>query len=292
MRPNAQFSLTPQASTSIIGSKYLKTVVLKRGQPHNPQRICSNPSRAFTLIEVLIVIAVIAILAALLLPALSSSKDKAQRVRCMNNLKQLATASTMYAADNDGRLADNSPMGSPPAQRTNAWVQGNVKIDAEASNLNFIVQCKLFPYGNNPGIFHCPADFPVSNRVASVRSYSMNCFMGTRYMESSYNPAGYRTFLKDHELARAGGASLWVMMDEHASTIDDGFFLVTMDDSQIFASFPGARHNRSYVLNFADAHAGVMKLRDATSVFGATQFGKQNTDWLRLKDITSITTIR
>ncbi len=240
------------------------------------------------------VIAVIAILAALLLPALSASKDKAQRVRCINNLKQLAVASSMYTADNDGRLADNSPMSAPAPDRTNAWVQGNLKIDAEASNLTFIVQCKFFPYANNAAIFHCPADFPVSNRVVSVRSYSMNCFMGTRYMETAYNPGGYRTFLKDHELARAGGASLWVLADEHAYTIDDGFFLVTMDDSQIFASFPGARHNRSYVLNFADAHAGVMKLRDPTSVFGTGfgQFGKQNTDWMRLKEITSITTMR
>jgi general secretion pathway protein G len=275
----------------MIGSKYCNIVAANPGQPQHPQPIRFDSNRGFTLIEVLIVVAVIAILAALLLPALNASKAKAQRVRCINNLKQLATASNMYTADNDGRLADNSPLGSPPAQRTNAWVQGNIRIDSDASNSTYIVDSKLFPYANNVGIFRCPADFPVSNRVASVRSYSMNCFMGTRVMETSYNPAGYRTFLKDHELARAGGASLWVMADEHAYTIDDGFFLVTMDDSQIFASFPGARHDHSYVLNFADAHAGVMKLRDANSAAGS-QGVKANTDWMRLKEITSITTLR
>ena len=119
----------------------------------------------------------------------------------------------------------------------------------------------------------------------------MNSWMGTRYMETAYNPRGYRTFLKDHELARAGGASLWIMADEHAYTIDDGFFLVTMDDSQVFASFPGARHGHSFALNFADAHASTMKLRDPTSIAGA-QAAKLNTDWLRLKDITSITTMQ
>lgn len=119
----------------------------------------------------------------------------------------------------------------------------------------------------------------------------MNSWMGTRYMETAYNPRGYRTFLKDHELARAGGASLWVMADEHAYTIDDGFFLVTMDDTQVFASFPGARHGSSFALNFADAHAGIMKLRDPTSVAGS-QAAKLNTDWIMLKEITSIATMR
>jgi prepilin-type N-terminal cleavage/methylation domain-containing protein len=48
-----------------------------------------NPKSAFTLIEMLVVIAIIAILAALLLPVLSAAKAKAQRAACMNNLRQL-----------------------------------------------------------------------------------------------------------------------------------------------------------------------------------------------------------
>jgi len=59
-----------------------------------------NPKRAFTLVELLVVIAVIGILAALLLTALSSAKLKAQRIQCLNNVRQLLLGSSMYASEN------------------------------------------------------------------------------------------------------------------------------------------------------------------------------------------------
>ena len=176
----------------------------------------------FTLIEVLVVIAIIAVLAALLLPALDQAKARGKQIACLNHLKQLALCSQMYAADNNGRLVENLPM----PQNTNSWVTGNLRIPYDGTNSVLLQRAKFFPYASQMEIYRCPADASRIGGVPPVRSYAMNSWMGSRHMES-YSRQDFRTFVRDSETAAAGPATLWVIADEHEASIER---LVSRDD--------------------------------------------------------------
>jgi type II secretory pathway pseudopilin PulG len=237
------------------------------------------------LTELLLVIAIIAILAALLMPALATAKSKGKQTACLNNLRQLVLSFQMYSADNDGKLTQNSPLAEPGG---NCWMLGDMKVSADSTNTAIIRQGKLFPYANQVNLYRCPTDPSRANDEPRARSYSMNSWVGSRYMETHSYPTGFRTFVRESELSAAAPAMLWVMADEHEASIDDAWFLVTMDDSRPFASSPATRHERSYGLNFGDGHAEFYKLRDPKTGLTDGQTNPANADWQRLKQVTTI----
>jgi prepilin-type N-terminal cleavage/methylation domain-containing protein len=230
--------------------------------------------RAFTLIELLVVIAIIAILAALLLPVLSSAKTNAQKTYCMNNLKQLATAWTIYNGDSGGKIPSCVPFFTRGIGNSNAWVLGvscptNLpdsfgEVDAgilDATNQNAISRGALFSSSKAAAIYHCPADSRAANSVPYVRSYSMNNWMnGVPFVsvDSTDLDTSYRLF--ETESGIPTPSQLFVFIDEDQSTINDAMFVTVMNPAEGFEDMPSRRHKTGYPLSFGDGHADIFRL--------------------------------
>lgn len=125
------------------------------------RRLLSGSSSAFTLIELLVVIAIIAILAAMLLPVLTQAKEKAKTAQCVSNLKQIGTATRMYADDFRDRYfcarGGEFPNGgqwylNPNSTILRVPVASNGAVDDDA----YWALGYYEYFGKNPKIFACP----------------------------------------------------------------------------------------------------------------------------------------
>jgi prepilin-type N-terminal cleavage/methylation domain-containing protein len=219
----------------------------------------AHAKTAFTLLELLVVIAIITILAGLLLPTLSRSKQHSQGIQCVNNLRQMQVAWTLYADDFQQMLVPNTGMFQPEYKANESWVLGDVSDLPDETNGLLLSQALLGSYAKNVSVYKCPADPGNPRGTPRVRSISMNNYMHGKGGGLSED------FVMNQRLTDIRQpSSSFVFLDERSSTIDDGYFVMLLTTNYtdiVTENLPACYHDNAGGFSFADGHALLKKWR-------------------------------
>lgn len=214
---------------------------------------------AFTLTELLVVIAVIAILAALLLPALASSKVSAQRIKCVSNLHQLALATHLYWDDNNSRCFRYA--GSVTNSGQIYWfgwlaqgAEGQRQFDPEPG--------ALYPYLRGRGIEVCPAFDYYSSQVklkatGAAYGYGYNLYLSARPGEPAVDSARFKRPDQLTLLADAAQVNTWQAPASDSHPLLEEWYYVDANLSQPNGHF---RHMQRADVVFSDGHVGLERM--------------------------------
>jgi prepilin-type processing-associated H-X9-DG protein len=222
------------------------------------------------------VVAIIAILAAMLLPVLAKAKAQAWRIQCVNNEHQMMVAWTLYSGDNRELLALNGGENPTPPPGPYLWVYGGNHGDPQTlTNLQYLVgsvgaTSALFSaYIRSVPVYKCAADrslWPLgSKNVFELRSYSLNSYVGT-IAGNAQTPitlsTAYKVYLKAATLAADMPASRFTFIDVNPASICTPGFGVDMS-ADTFIHYPSSFHNGGGVLAYADGHVQAHKWTDS-----------------------------
>jgi prepilin-type processing-associated H-X9-DG protein len=216
----------------------------------------------------LVVIAIIAILAALLLPSLTKAKEKGLSVACQNNLRQLQICWHSYAMDNRDGLPPNQSVYDiatgnpiPGANLSWTWCPGNTRTDTNAANIQ---SGYLFPYNGNAGIYQCPADRSTvvlpdgtPTGLLRTRSYNMSESINGLPFPDSSGLSTLPSFSKLTQIVTPPPTDVFVFVDVHEAGILDSLFGIPWPGSFYptqWWDLPANRHTQGCNFSFADGH--------------------------------------
>jgi prepilin-type N-terminal cleavage/methylation domain-containing protein/prepilin-type processing-associated H-X9-DG protein len=239
---------------------------------------CRKPA-AFTLLELLVVLCVLALLVSIIIPGQARAQPGGQALQCLNNLRQLMGASSLYCADNRDALPMvlhggyvPSGAGDPNKPWVTGWLDWTTSTDN--TNVTYLLDPRYASlagyFARDKRIYKCPADVYVSPTQRALRweerarSVSANVYVGkgNAWASSAGGPSGpnnltiYRGAAKAADLLIPGPAQTWVYIDEHPDSMNDsGIFppsaRTTMPDA------PATYHNGAAGVALADGHCEI-----------------------------------
>jgi len=265
-------------------------MLLRRIQTTNCRGDTSE--RAFTFTDLLAVVLVAGVLLFVLLPAQADSRGKSRGVRCLDNLRQMMGAVSMYTRDNRDFFPPNEEGFDPPVGH--CWIEGGAGTGMGAEFNSEILanpqRSLLITYlSSNVSLFRCTADLRMGlyqgtdtnqfgKRVPAARSIAMNQAVGTicpgfsanggthsgvptlpvqgPWLDGTHNHrrnTPYRTYGKLADVMVPGPAMLWVIAEEEPVSINDAGIAFDMGWPR-WIDFLSTQHGMSGVIGFADGH--------------------------------------
>lgn len=227
-------------------------------------------SRAFTAVELLVLLAVISFLGLLMATGLAGARDGSQTVQCLSNHRQLINAWHMYADDNAGRFVENyhggDAVGGVAANAGKSpWALGWLDWGDRPDNTNllFLIDerySRTAKYFNrNPRVYQCPADSFVSESQRArgwkrrLRSYAANIAVGDGNATTGPWSVIYRQVKKRDDLYNPTPANTFVYIEEHPDSMNDPGFQLPYVDGLL--DVPANHHNGGCAVTFADGHS-------------------------------------
>jgi prepilin-type N-terminal cleavage/methylation domain-containing protein len=222
--------------------------------------------KAFTLIELLIVMAILGVLIALLLPSLSRARDRARLVSCIGNLRQIVAASILYASEHGGYVV--SPNWGGYTEGVYSEQKGWLYTGSQMADLEDLEEGLLWPYLGSYDVYRCPMD--IQPRPYDLAWWPYDARMVTSYMMNG-SPCNYSNVAYDPEtkvietylLGEFQGSDIlfWEQRYDPLSDIRGDWWDGSNTPDQGFTD----RHHGKGVVGYADGRAGALE----TSVFMA-----------------------
>lgn len=241
---------------------------------------CRRPAanQAFTLIELLVVIAIMAILAALLLPALSSAREKGRRAVCLSNVRQIGVAIHLYAPENEGRIP-YGPKAPPFANPSNFYPSTGAPTSllslqtGDAVGLGLLLQNYL---AAQPKVLFCPSPDQPLDALAELAKVGTYQSQGSYYYRHGGNTKLFDTpgvtnaqpnlRLESLGLNRTGQPIRALAMDT---------VFLCPDDLAAFNVKPRTHHRQQSVsVLFTDGSAQSQANRDNRFTVDVTDYGQ------------------